>query len=205
MTKVTVNYQHTLHLDGKAHGDVHGQECLSAARIEGGDDKDILVLLWCHHKVHVGTQHTEGLVDHIAVAFFHYHGFRIKLDHAADKPFTLVREVLRDFTDDGHSEALKVFPATDYRIGVLADNDDDNGYQETQGECHKQDVFPDRGCRQHTAVGLGDDTGIVGGECLRKLVLLTLLQQLEVKRLLYFLLTFHTEQVFCLLGVGGYL
>ena len=205
MTKVTVNYQHTLHLDGKAHGDVHGQECLSAARIEGGDDKDILVLLWCHHKVHVGTQHTEGLVDHIAVAFFHYHGFRIKLDPAADKPFTLVREVLRDFSYDGYGEAFKVFSAADYRIGVLADKDDDNWYQESQGECHQKDIFLDRGCRQHAAVGLGDDSCVVGGKRLRKLILLTLLQQIEVKRLLYFLLTFHTEQVFCLLGVGGYL
>ena len=141
MTEVAVNHQDTLHLDGKTHGDVHGKERFAAAGVEGGDDKDILLFLCSQHKVHVGTQHTERLVDDIAVAFFHHDGFRVGLHSAAEKPFTLVGEVLRNFADDGHSEAFEVFPATDYRIGVLADKDDDYGYQESQGESHQKNVF----------------------------------------------------------------
>ena len=154
MTKVAVNHQHTFLLNGKTHGDVHGKERLAAAGIERGDDKDILLFLCSQHKVHVGTQHTERLVDDISVTFFHHDGFRVGLHPAAEKPFTLVGEVLRNFADDGHSEAFEVFPATDYRIGVLADKDDDYGDKEPQGECHQQDVFLDRGCRSHASVGL---------------------------------------------------
>ena len=41
VAQVTVDYQHLFLFDGKAHGDIHGQERFAAARIERGYDDDI--------------------------------------------------------------------------------------------------------------------------------------------------------------------
>ena len=52
-------------------------------------------------------------------------------------------------------------------------------------------------------MGLFNHPCVVGSECLRQLVFLTLLEQIEIKGFLHFLLAFHRKQVFGLTGVGG--
>lgn len=64
-------------------------------------------------------------------------------------------------------------------------------------------MFFRTGCRRlHTAAWRGDDAGVVSRECLRQLVFLAFLKQEQIQCFLYFLLTFHRKQVFCLGGIG---
>lgn len=74
MTQVTVDYQHFLPFNGKAHGDIHGQERLAAARIERGHDDDIRCLILASHELQVGTQYTECLVDDVTAALLDNNG-----------------------------------------------------------------------------------------------------------------------------------
>ena len=82
----------------------------------------------------------------------------------------------------------------------------DNDYRnkQPQSECDYKDVFTHGRRRQHAAVRWGDNAGIVGRERLREFVFFTLLQQEQVKSLLYLLLAFHRKQIFGLRWVGRY-
>ena len=71
MPQVTVHHQHLLSLDGKADGYVHGQEGLTASRIERGEDNDVGPAALVRHELQVGAQHTERLVDDVPAALLH--------------------------------------------------------------------------------------------------------------------------------------
>ena len=93
--------------------------------------------------------------------------------------------------------------AADLAVHDLAD--DEEGGRQGQGddERHGQDaVLVGRGGLA-AAVWVGNDAGVVGGEGLRQLVLLTPLQEEEVEALLDLLLTLDGEQVVLLTGSGG--
>ena len=97
---------------------------------------------------------------------------------------------------------FQILAATDLGIHILADEDNHHRNQDAQSESHQSDVLLDRSGRLHAAGWRGNDPGIVGGECLRQLVLLTLLQQEQVEGFLHLLLAFHRQEVLALGGIG---
>lgn len=86
LAQVAVYGEHLLALEGEAGCGVGREEGLSAADVERGEKAHAAALLHLsgvHHELEVGTQHPEGLVDHIAAAL---------LDH--DLACTLLRQLL---------------------------------------------------------------------------------------------------------------
>ena len=67
MTEVAVDNEHLAALYGKRHGEVHRDEGLSGAGIEGSDRGDVGVLV-LHHELDVGAEHAESFVDRIAAS-----------------------------------------------------------------------------------------------------------------------------------------
>ena len=111
--------------------------------------------------------------------------------------------ILRNLTKERNGKVLDVVAATEFGVVRLFDVHDAEGYgkadEEGQAEYHRA---PGRGGDVRRA-GAVDDFGVVCGERLRELVLLTSLQQEKIQLLLDFLLALHAEQVFGLCGVGG--
>lgn len=109
MTQVTVDYQHFLTVDGKAYGDVHGQERFAAAWIERGHDDDIRCLVLAGHKLQIGTQYAERLVDDVTAALLDDNGLDF-LRLFPEYPFLLSCKQ-RNLADERYGHTLQVFPS----------------------------------------------------------------------------------------------
>ena len=72
MSQVPVYHQYFFSLNGKTHGDVHGQKTFSTTQIKRGFYKYFLLGILAFHKVHVGAKHTKSFVDNIPVTLFHH-------------------------------------------------------------------------------------------------------------------------------------
>ena len=107
MAQVTIDNQHFLTFDGKAHGDVHSQERLAAARIERGHDDDIRRLILAGHKLQVGTQYTECLVDDVTAALLDDNGLDF-LRFLSEYPFLLSCKQ-RNLADEWHGHVPGLF------------------------------------------------------------------------------------------------
>ena len=90
---------------------------------------------------------------------------------------------------------LDVLAAAHLRVVHLAQVGDAEGYRQAQQERDGKDVAAVGGGRHARRAGTVHDAGVVGSERLRQLVLLTLLQQEQVKRLLHLLLALHAQKV----------
>ena len=191
VAQVTVYYQYLLFLDDEAHGDVHGEERLAAAGIERGQHEHVLTAVLARHEVHVGAQHTERLVDDVTVAFLHHDGFHVGLCLLIEPQFLSGAEILGNLADERNAQAFQVLTPAYLGIHVLLHEDNHRRHKQTDGECHQKDVHLPGGCGKHATPWGGNHTCIVGGESLRKLVLLTFLEQVEIQFLLHLLLAFH--------------
>ena len=107
-----------------------------------------------------------------------------------------------NFANEGHTQVFQILAAAHFGIHVLLHEDKHCRNQQADGECHQQDIHLAGSGGKHTAARGGDQAGIVGGECLRELVFLTFLEQVEIKLFFHLLLAFHRQQVFRLVRVG---
>ena len=74
MAKVAVDNQYFFILDGKTHGNVHGQERFSTARIERGDNNHIGRPVFANHEFQIGAQDAESLIHDVTASFFDHDG-----------------------------------------------------------------------------------------------------------------------------------
>ena len=167
MTEVAVDDEHTLALDSKGGGEVHGYERLATARIERGEYEDVVTGFARGHEVDVGAEHTECLVDDVATALS---------DKDVGTVCVLVLLLPRQSSGIAHSEgyltykrygdALKVLATTHLGVHILAQYNDYCGQQQTYGKGHKEDVHLLGSRGKEAATRSGDDAGVIGGECL---------------------------------------
>ena len=107
------------------------------------------------------------------------------------------------FADERSGKDLDVLAAAYLGVGHGDEVDYRKRDEQSEHERDEQNLLGVGSGRERRALGLGDDTGVVGGECLGKLVLLTLLEEEHVEGFLDFLLTLDAEQVLGLVGVVG--
>ena len=162
------------------------------------------------HELQVGAEHAECLVDDVALARLHHDAAHLlallpELDALAERGTVLAAEPIGYLAEEGDGNVLEILAPPDGGVHVLTHEDDDHGDEEAQHERHEQDVAADGRHGGEGAGGRGDDAGVVGGERLAELVLLTFLEEEEVERLLHLLLAAHGLQVLRLVGVAGYL
>ena len=214
LAEVEVDGGDALTLNGEAGGKVNGDERLAAAGVHGGHHDDLLVGAGAEHELHIGAYDTEGLVDNVSVVGLDQY-FLFLLLFFVGLLEGLVKQLgprhaaalahLRQFPDKRHREALHVLAAADGGVQVLADDDDGRRDDEADEEGEQEHIAAHGRGGRIGAHRRGDDACVIGGECLRELVLLPLLQQIEVKLFLDLLLTLLGEQVFGLGRRGSYL
>ena len=210
MTKVAVDEEHPFFLDSERHGDVACQVTLARAWVERRKDDDVLFRMGAYHKLQVGAQHAERLVNDVALASLHHNLARLlrlfpELDALHQRRSVLATDAERYLTQERHGDVLQVVSATHGGVHVLTHEDDYHWYQQSEHESHEDDVAAHRLHGLDVARRRGDDARIVGGESLGKFVLLSFLQEEEVESLLHLLLATHCLQVLCLARVAGYL
>ena len=162
------------------------------------------------HELQVGAEHAECLVDDVALARLHHDAAHLlallpELDALAERGTVLAAEPIGYLAEEGDGNVLEILAPPDGGVHVLTHEDDDHGDEEAQHERHEQDVAADGRHGLDVARRGRDDAGVVGGERLAELVLLTFLEEEEVERLLHLLLAAHGLQVLRLVGVAGYL
>ena len=199
--QVEVEHQDALLLQGEAGGQVHADEGLAAAAVDGGDHHDTAVRVGAHHELEVGAHHAEGFVDGVAAAAADHEGGG---SVGGFLPGGLLAR-LGNLADKGQVEVFYILAAAHAGVHCLAQEDADSRQQQADGEGYEQNLALAGRRREGGAAGSGDDAGVVGGEGLRQLVLLTFLEQVEVEFLLDLLLTFDGQQVLGLRGVAGQL
>ena len=159
-------------------------------------------------ELEVGTQYAERLVYDVALASLHYHlAHLLRLlpepDALLEGWAVLATHIVWNLAQERNIHVLQVLPATHGGIHALTHEDDDYRNEESQHEGYEHDVAAHRCHRLVVARRRGDDAGIVGGECLGKLVLLALLEEEEIERLLDLLLATHGLQVLSLVRIAG--
>ena len=143
------------------------------------------------HELKVGTNHTEGLIDDVTLLRLHHNL------HA--QSFTrLLAIILRYLTQIRDSKFLDIFLAAHFSVNHLLQVKQRQRNGQAQKKRYGQNLLGLRTGRFHTPHRRVHHTGIISGESLAQLVLLTFLQQVEVKFLLYLLLTLYAEQIFLL-------
>ena len=115
---------------------------------------------------------------------------------------TFLRLPQRQLTNVWNGEILQIFAPTHLGVHIFTHNKESRGERQGNCKCHQEYVVTDGSSRGCTAVWLGNDTGIISRESLRKFIFLTLLQKEEIQRLLDLLLTLDGQQMVRLLGVG---
>ena len=208
MAQVTVDDEHLLLLDGERHRHVGSQVALAGTRIEGSKEDDVLFRMRSDGELEVGTQYAECLVHDVALASLHHNlaGFLLllpELDALLQGRTVLAADIERNLAQEWDGYVLQVLAATNGGVHVFTHEDDDHRNEEAQHECHQQDVAAHRCHRQVAACRRSDDTGIIGGESLGELVFLTLLEEEEIERLLYLLLSAYGLQILSLVRVAG--
>ena len=173
---------------------------LTRTRIERSKEDDILLRMSSDRKLKVGTQYSECLVDDITLACLHYHltnllWFLPELDALLQSWHILAADREWNLAQEWHDELLEILTATNGGVCLLTDIDHDNRNEETQDKGDEHNLATNWCHRVEIACWRGNHTGIISGERLGKLVLLTLLEKEEIQCLLYFLLTTHSLQV----------
>ena len=115
------------------------------------------------------------------------------------------RLALWQLADERNLQIVDVLATTHYGSHRLTQVNVSQWKSQTNEEGHQQNHLAARTCGTLAAHRWSDDTGIVGRECLRELVLLALLQQVEVQLLLHLLLTFYRKQILLTSGVRSHL
>ena len=207
VAQVAVDDEHALVADGERHGEVHRDEGLAGAGIEGRDGEDA-VLLALGHEFEVGAQHAESFVDDVAVAFLHHDRVRVDGLLVQDPAETAgdvvaVVAVEGDLAQEGQGQFLEVVASAHGGVETLDQADDEGRQEEADQQGQDEGRAAGRRDGEHRAGGRVDDAGVVGREGLAELVLLAFLQEEEVEGFLDGLLPLHAEQVLGLGRVGG--
>ena len=206
LAEVKVYDQHLLSLNGKNFSQVNGDEGLTGTRI-GRCDGDNLALVGRgavkSDILEIGAYYAESLVDGIAAFSLDHNlvGFGLFLLQAIEAAGLL--DGRRYLAEIRYSKRLKILFTSDLRIEHFAKYKNQQRYDKTYDDGHQIDGALYGRSRRRAAVRLLDHARIVGRKSLRQFVFLTLLKKEQIKLFLYLLLTFHTEQVFRLVGVGG--
>ncbi len=155
------------------------------------------------HELKVGTHHAEGLVDVVATAGLDHHlVFGLLFFLAEETEDALPQRgflaVVWDLTYKWCGEVFEIFASTHAGVHVLTDEEDDQRDEQAEGDGHQEDVTTHGTGGEQAAHRGCDDAGVVGGEGLGELVLLSLLEEEEVELLLDALLTLYAKQVLCL-------
>ena len=111
--------------------------------------------------------------------------------------------VERYLADKGNVECLQVLARAHRGVGNLYEDNDAGRHKQSDEQRHHYHVAVDGRGGAATGMGRLHDLGVVGGERLRHLVFLTLLQEEGVERLLHLLLALLGDEELSLLGVGG--
>ena len=201
MAKVTVDHEYFLILDSQTDSAVHRQEGLTGSRVERGS-RDHIGGRILGHELEVRPKDSEGLVDGVTVAVLNNNGVGAEscsLDPAED---VLLLGGQRKLAEERKRKALEILAGVNLGVGGHQDVLDGERDQEAEKKGHKHDPALLRSNRavDHRVL---DHTGVVGGESLGELILLTLLEKVEVEALLDALLTLDAEQLVSLLRVGG--
>lgn len=97
--------------------------------------------------------------------------------------------VERDLAGERYREVLEVFLSAYLGVEVFTEENDDERKKKSYDHGYEKYVAAGRGCGAD-AVRRGEHPGVIGGEGLRELVFLAFLEEVEVERLLDFLLPF---------------
>ncbi len=154
------------------------------------------------HKLQVGAHHAECLVDHITASLLHHDSLsavhELGLADVAPKYavvdfafFLLDSRCLGDFANKRQREFLEVLAAAHHSVEHILQIDDGHGYYDADYQGYEKHLSLLGRGGTLAATRLVDDASVVGGECLRQLILLALLQQGEVQGLLDLLLTLY--------------
>ena len=162
------------------------------------------------HELEVGADHAEGFVDDVAAA---------GLDHDLALFGVLRRVVERrdqalqerllgligcgEFAQERDRHPVQVLAAAHRGVGGFAQVQEAEGQRQAEHQGHQQDHLLVGGDGGVGAVGRGHDPGVVGGEGLRELVLLALLEEEQVQGFLDFLLALVAEELAGLARVLG--
>ena len=208
MAQVTVDDEHLLLLDGERHRHVGSQVALAGTWVEGSKEDDVLFRMCTDGELEVGTQYAECLVHDVALARLHHHLANLllllpELDALLQGRTVLAADIERNLAQEWDGYVLQVLASTHGGVHVFTHEDDDHRNEEAQHECHQQDVAAHWCHRQVAACRRSDDAGIISGESLGELVFLTLLEEEEIERLLYLLLTAYGLQILSLVRVAG--
>ena len=213
--QVAVDKEYLPALDGEGEGEVHAHERLARPCIHGGDEVDVLVFRRVAHKLEVGAQQSESLVEHVLAVVFHHErrGRALVATLAFAEPlhqFLRPREarclfVVGDFAHDGYVRAaFDVQFVAHGRVEVyLYENHECGEDQAEENGGHNRAALVGE-CGEHAAVGHVDDLRGHGGVGHADFVFLFLLQEIEVEALLHFLVALHRDEAFGLVGAGGH-
>lgn len=176
---VEVDYEHSLAFDSEDFGEVDGHECLAAAGVGGGDGYYLAFLVgyavFDAHVFEIGAEHAEGFVDGIATLWLYNNApfLLLMFLEACESAGLLVGGGY--LSEIWHLKRRKVFLAAYLGVERLTHHKYAYRDSETEQESNHQYVAFLRECRCVASMRLLDHTGVVGGECLCQLVLLTFL------------------------------
>ena len=136
-----------------------------------------------------------------ALLLFGFHPFALAATEQTAFLFNLLLLLLgadreRNLADERHRELLEILAATHCGVEIFLEDYNGNGDSNTNDESGQQNHRLARFGGGATAVGMLDDAGVVGRECLRELVLLAFLQKIDVQCFFHFLLAFYGQQLF---------
>ena len=206
LAEVEVDHTHPLILDGKHSGKVYGDECLAGTRIGRCDHNGACAYSFrIGHQLEVGADYAESLVDYVAHTLLDHHHAAVglvgrRLTQTVEATALLVAQ--RYLAHERNGEHIEVLAAAHPGIEVFSYVDKAHGDEQTHQECHKHHVAAVGGHGSARPHRRRDNAGIVGGKCLRQLILLTLLEQIEIKTFLYLLLALHAQKIAGLGRVG---
>lgn len=173
--QVAVDDEYALALEGDACGGVDGQERLAAAGVERCEQRDGGLAagggVVAEHEFHVSAQHAECFVHHVAAALADDY-----LAGVAGLPFFALGGGKRYFAGKWERECLKVFAAAKASVEAFTGEYRAKRHYQPQGHGHQQYVLLHGRGGGGAASGRRDDASVIGGERLRQLVLLALLQ-----------------------------
>ena len=173
LAQVAVDREHLPALEREAGCGVDGNECLSAADVEGGEHANFSLSPGrCEHEFHIGAQHPERLVDHVSRSMAD--------DYLPDSPVDVglpqeVRQqmILLVLTDkrylarEGHGQLLQILASAYSCVQHLTQHDHAHRNQQAQHEGYHEHLVPARRCGDGIPARRIDDSRIVGGERLR--------------------------------------
>ncbi len=201
LAQVKVEDDGLLALDREGVGEVGGDEGLAGADVEGGDHQDLAAGILAAHELEVGAHDAEGFVDDVAavgldddLAVFGAVGDQVPFEEA------LLALGRGELAEEGGGEVLQVLTAAHGRVEDLLEVEPGEGDREAEQQGDEVDHLLVGGDGGAGAAGGSDDPGVVGGEGLRELILLTLLEEEEIQGFLDLLLALVAQELAGLQG-----